>query len=801
MHSDSFTLHNTYLRLSLDPQNAAFDVESRELRGAKISAARLGIRYNRRWQEHRLLEEWSVQDSVKDTQESVHGALTRLQLKLKPDAHGIAPTLTFALPDDKGLLLWKIELENAGHDAIYLERLTLLQAGFLPLHRVNPSLNMANPGGISLHERKGLPAFFSNGWQSWSHTGAYSMFEKQVRSRLGRFTNPMNLNPGTPKPGGYGHFTSEMFAVIGDRIYRSGILLGFLSQLNHFGTLEAYLDPFSLALRMWANGDHSRLDPGHKLETDWAVLNFIHLDTPEPLAPYLEAAARTYALETRREAKSVPSGWCSWYHYFQNISAGIIEDNLETARQNRAQLPLELIQIDDGYQSQVGDWLSFKPGFPDGPAPLAERIRRAGFTPGIWLAPFIVHPKAQIASKHPEWLLHSRAGKPVNAGFVWDTFTNALDLTHPEALAYAQEVIGTAAHRWGYPYLKLDFLYAAALPGQYRDPTQTRAQVLRRGLEALRQAAGEATTLLGCGCPLGSAVGLVDAMRIGADVAPHWHPKYLGTSLLFKSEPNFPAARNAIQNALTRLPLHQRWWINDPDCLLLRPDTELSLDEVQSLATVIILTGGSLLLSDDFTKLPPERLKIAECLLPVIGQRAHAPDWFDSPTPTRLRLDLMGAAGAWRLLALFNWQDKPQHLQLNLSDFSLDSQQKYYARLFWQQETLSLGKEGLTFVDVPPHGCRLVALRPVKKSPQYLGSDLHLSQGLEVSAWKSENGQLELQLTRPGIAQGIVELSLPQPPLEAFLDDSPTVWHNRADNCYRFQVKFDRTARLTVRTA
>ena len=34
-----------------------------------------------------------------------------------------------------------------------------------------------------------------------------------------------------------------------------------------------------------------------------------------------------------------------------------------------------------------------------------------------------------------------------------------------------------------------------------------------------------------------------------------------------------PSVRNALQNVLCRLPLHQRWWINDPDCLLLRPET------------------------------------------------------------------------------------------------------------------------------------------------------------------------------------------------------------------------------------
>ena len=76
--------------------------------------------------------------------------------------------------------------------------------------------------------------------------------------------------------------------------------------------------------------------------------------------------------------------------------------------------------------------------------------------------------------------------------------------------------------RFGYDYLKLDFLFAAAAEGTRHDPGLTRAQTLRRGLEAIRRGAGKKTFILGCGCPLGPAIGIVDGMRIGPDVAPHW---------------------------------------------------------------------------------------------------------------------------------------------------------------------------------------------------------------------------------------------------------------------------------------
>ena len=126
-----------------------------------------------------------------------------------------------------------------------------------------------------------------------------------------------------------------------------------------------------------------------------------------------------------------------------------------------------------------------------------------------------------------------------------------------------------------------------------------------------------------------------------------------------------PCARNSIRNILTRAALHQHWWINDPDCLLIRPDTHLTLAEVQSLASVIALTGGSLLVSDDLPKLPADRLRIAEVLLPVIGERARVIDWFDTEMPELLRLDQLNAAGEWHILANFNWSEKADSLRLN----------------------------------------------------------------------------------------------------------------------------------------
>jgi alpha-galactosidase len=811
------TLESPYYQLEIRTNPARWSVNLPHQAGTNLKDLQVGLRYCRGRRRYRLLERWpGVSVSEPDSVVSPHGLLRQLSLVIEKD--NLRSRLVFALPQEVPLLLWKMEIENQGSTPVLIDRLEMLSAGFV--YQDRPGL--AGSISLSRQPRKAgsgegsAPeedlAFFSNGWQSWSYTGVYSASDRYRRTRLGPFREPLNSLAGTPRPWRAGLFSSDMFAVLGDRSHRQAFLLGFLSQKEQFGSIEAVTRVSSPALRMWANGDGAQLDPGESMQTDWACLYFFHLDTSDPLAPYLDAVARENDLpEQPGEPASPPTGWCSWYQFSTQgytqgrLEAGDIRANLAALEAMQTDLTVDVVQIDDGFETRVGDWLSFNKGFPEGVAPLAAEIRTDGFKPGLWLAPFIVHPKSKLANSHPDWLLRNRLGRPVNAGYLWNSFSTALDLTRPGAMAYVQEVIHTSVHDWGFSYLKLDFLYAAALPGGYFDRTLTRAQVLRRGLETIRQAAGDQAFLLGCGCPLGPAVGLVDAMRIGADTAQHWSPSFSWIDRFIQDEPNLPAARNASHNALTRAFLHRRWWINDPDCLLLRPSTRLTEAEVQSLATVAAMTGGSLLLSDHIPDLPAERVRLAQSLLPLIGKRPHVLDWFETSRPQRLQVDLSGAVGTWHLLALFNWKSHPDDLELELRDFFINPKVDYYAREFWSGKTRQINAHGnqpgrTLFENVPAHGVILLACRPARPYvPQYLGSGLHVSQGLEVAEWKADSHGVQLSLERPGNSRGIIELALPGPPQEVRVGGADGPWEPGGSGRYRFPVDFNHSLKIELR--
>lgn len=778
-------INTSHLQLFVQSEKARYLLHPTDGEFPRIQNARLGLHLKRNGKKFRLMhDQWAVIETLPiETVETAHGSTTCFTEICQPMS-GIRVKLTFALPHAYPFAMLKMELTNQTSDPIQVN-------GFEMLSTAMKEFTLPNA------EKESALSFYSNGWQSWSHSGSYQQEEKQDRSILGGLQQPMVMNPGTPLTHQKAHFSSDFFGVIVDNTSKTGFIAGFLSQKEQFGWLETTLKG-SLKTRLFAGADDAVLLPGAAMSTDWAYLGFIDLNTPDPLAVYLEAVARENDIHL--DQVTVPAGWCSWYHFYQNITAKTAHQNLQALVAMKEKLPLSLFQLDDGFEREVGDWFMFHERFPEGVAELAEAVKKEGMLPGIWLAPFIVHPKSELYKNHPDWLLRKPSGKRVNAGYVWNSLATALDITIPEALDYACRVIKTAVKDWGYPYLKLDFLYAAALRGTYKDVTKTRAQVMRMGLEAIREAAGDDTILLGCGCPLGSALGLFDAMRIGADVSGYWNPHFPPFDRLFKHEPHMPSAVNSIQNILSRAFMHGKWWVNDPDCLLIRPDTTLTLPEVQALASVIALTGGSLLLSDDMPNVPDDRLYIAQVLLPLISTRPQVLDLFEQHMPENIRLDMQGACGDWHLLGYFNWADKAIDQRLDVAQWGLP-EGSYLVHEFWQQKTMLLTHDApLLLEGVPPHAVNVLALRRFDpQQPCYLGSDLHISQGMEIASWVATPQQISIGLSLPRKATGSIKLYLPQPPVQITVNGSIVEAIPAGDHVHQIPVDVDFNAQVTIK--
>ena len=247
-----------------------------------------------------------------------------------------------------------------------------------------------------------------------------------------------------------------------------------------------------------------------------------------------------------------PTAWCSWYHYFERVTQDDIEENLRAI--DDLALDIDVVQIDDGYQAEIGDWLLLSDRFASLQA-IVDRIRGAGRRAGIWVAPFLVGERSVLAREHPDWLVQG-----ATPGTGWpDQQLAALDVTRPGAEAYLREVFGTFRDL-GIDYFKIDFIYAGAMDGRRAEREVSGVEAYRHGLGVIREAIGPEAYLLGCGAPILPSVGLVDAMRIGPDIAHHYEP--------LDGDLSQPSQRAAAQNTRWRAWQHGRFWVNDADCLV-----------------------------------------------------------------------------------------------------------------------------------------------------------------------------------------------------------------------------------------
>jgi alpha-galactosidase len=412
-------------------------------------------------------------------------------------------------------------------------------------------------------------------------------------------------------------------------------------------------------------------------------------------------------------------------------------------------MPFDYIQLDDGYQAAIGDWLTPNEKFPHGVGWIADRIHERGFKAGLWLAPFLMGEKSALWADHADWAVQYKPGKPHISMINWGQNCYALDLTRPEVIGWLESVFRTIFDDWRFDYVKIDFIYAGAVDGIRADPNVTRAQAYRRGVETIRKIAGE-RFILGCGNPIGPSVGIVNGSRIGPDVAPFWRPADVD---VVRSDLSRASTLNALRNLLSRFWMHERLWLNDPDCLMARgSDTALTEHEARTLATAIALSGGMVLDSDDLTKLTDERRGWISLMLPVYGQSAVPLDLFEADGMPRLfELD----CGTHRMLAIFNWSDEPATLPVPLADGTS------HAFDAWAHRYLGALYDALQ-VPLQAHGCALFSLRPALDHPQLVGTSFHLLQGaVEVANEKWDGTSLHLKLRPVAKAEGEIFLAVP----------------------------------------
>lgn len=404
----------------------------------------------------------------------------------------------------------------------------------LPLQADEPPASA--PLGHVVHSRTlailhpfGDAEFFRHGWNSWSPT-AWTRLSgdtvgiKENPERLQTADDAVNETPHLHSGSAVGALAAEDGSVL---------LVGALG----LGSPRVGADERTL----WARSD----DPA----AEWYIGYGAEQDV---FAAYAELVAERLGRRRARAGRV----WCSWYSFFEDIDEDLIAQTIE----DTSGYDFDVFQLDDGWEPIVGDWVA-GPRFPSGMAETAARIRDAGFRPGLWLAPLIALPGSEIARTRPELFVRDADGRPLVAGYNWGSHYFALDTTLPEVQDHLREVFERVVG-WGFTYLKLDFMYAGAIPG-VRGSDAPRERVYRDAVQLIRDVVGDDVYLLGCGVPMLPSVGVFDGARVGPDVAPFW------ANAERSGDPSGVGAHNALLTSLSRAWMKPLFEV-DPDVVFLR---------------------------------------------------------------------------------------------------------------------------------------------------------------------------------------------------------------------------------------
>jgi alpha-galactosidase len=372
-----------------------------------------------------------------------------------------------------------------------------------------------------------------------------------------------------------------------------------------------------------------------------------------------------------------PTGWCSWYCFGPRVTAEQVLGNLDVIA---AKIPaLRYIQIDDGYQPAMGDWLETGSAFGGHVQDVLDAIRRRGFEPAIWVAPFIGEQGSHAFQQHPDWFIKGKDGKPLQSDRV--TFGGwrrgpwyAIDGTHPGAQEHLERIFATMRREWGCTYFKLDANFWGAMHGgRFHDPNATRVEAYRRGMAAIRRGAGDGF-VLGCNHPIWASLGLIDGSRSSNDIKRSWDR----------------VATTARQN-LSRNWQNGRLWWNDPDAVVLTG--ELTEEEVRFHATAIFASGGMVLSGDDLTQIAADRMAMLQALVPPGSAAARFED-------SSFRTGVVGLRDGVAVCFL-NWDDEPRVL-------SAPAPRASRVRELWTGEDRGPHAGGALRMAVPPHGGRVL---------------------------------------------------------------------------------------------
>lgn len=530
-----------------------------------------------------------------------------------------------------------------------------------------------------------------------------NLFKWSIRCFLPRNISSVVYNDGTYNPGKcIFDMTAKSItkALVAEETAEGVDYVAYVSQDGDYGVVGAVtFDKYFMNISLSEYGmvdmfvgvnEHLRgtvvLEKDTVYETDTVL---ICMQDSDALQTYGKAIAQLNGVEKKF---STPIGWCSWYYYLGNISEKEVLANLQVAHEK--QLPFKIIQIDDGWNNNKGDWESNEK-FPSGMKALADTIKEKGYTPGIWVAPFLFDTSSEVYKNNPDWFIKDNVLNYDGYAFV--------DYSIPEAQQYLRDLFHKLSHEWGYRYIKVDLVsWILALKG-YKNGYNA-LKNYRAGMKIIRESVTEDTMILSCTAPISASAPYADGTRVSMDIFDKWE-----------------SLKDVARQTLKRLFMNE-YLLIDPDCIMLRnSDKEDELcgryclrndTELQTFMTFMSVTGGAIMNSDKLTLLDDKDFDRIRALAPVNTKPAKAIDLYGCEIPS---IFYYGKRGKFEMYAFINWTETVQ-------TFNVDIKKKVYGKGYFGG--VYYGRAKKFAITLAPHASQIVYFADKKTDFDELGNSI-----------------------------------------------------------------------------
>ncbi|CAI6062619.1 alpha-galactosidase [Cohnella sp. JJ-181] len=176
-----------------------------------------------------------------------------------------------------------------------------------------------------------------------------------------------------------------------------------------------------------------RLTAGATLETPALYLGYSP-DGFDRMSNAMAEFSRRYVMPQPMADQPLSVLYNSWEATYFDVNEQAQLQLIEKA----AQIGVELFVMDDGWFGQrhndhagLGDWHVNAAKFPNGLAPLTQKLQSYGMQFGLWIEPEMVNRDSDLYRAHPDWIYHY-ASRPVMEG----RYQYMLDLTRRDVQQY-----------------------------------------------------------------------------------------------------------------------------------------------------------------------------------------------------------------------------------------------------------------------------------------------------------------------------------------------------------------------------